>query len=581
MTRAGARDPITAELVKNALASLVDEMAYTVIQTAHSEIVKDVMDFSTAVCDARGRMLAQGKTIAMHLGAVPDAMEAVGAAFGTDVHDGDVIVLNDPYEGGMHLPDVFMLKPVFSAGELAGWAVVIVHQTDMGGRIPGSNASDSTEIFQEGLRIPPLKLYERGSRNRTLLRILEKNVRVPERVTGDWAAQLSACRIGERGLLELIARYGRDELEEYFEHLLDYSERMLRQEIGSWPDGRYEFTDSIDDDGFGGGPIALAVALEVRGDSLVVDWSGSSPQVKGAINPTFSFTKSCTYLSVRCVMREDIPNNAGFFRPIEVRAPEGSIANPRPPAACAARALTGYRMVDTMFGALARIVPDRVPAAGEGGNTVVCLSGFRPGGDRFIVVDMLCGAWGGRPDRDGVDAITNPAQNLSNTPVEVLEAEHPILVRRYGFVTDSCGAGRFRGGLSIERDYEVLVNEALLQLRSDRAATPPWGLAGGGAGAPAHTELVEGGAHRGLASKVTMPLARGQVLEHRMAGGGGHGDPFQRPPAQVLEDVLDERISAAYALREHGVVIGPDGVLDDRATAERRRSRHEARPGES
>jgi N-methylhydantoinase B len=316
------RDPITRELIKNALASLVDEMAYTVVQTAHSEIVKDVMDFSTACCAAVGTLVAQGNTIAMHLGAVPEAMEAIHAAYGPEgARPGDVFILNDPYEGGMHLPDVFIIKPVFVDDTLLAWTVAIGHQTDMGGRVPGSNASDSTEIYQEGLRIPPLRLYDEGELNRTIIRILQKNVRVPDRVLGDWSAQLAACHIGEEAISELAAKYGAPQLAAYFGDLLDYSEEMLRSEIASWPDGSYHFTDYIDGDGFEERSLPISVTLTVAGDSLLVDYAGSAPQVLGALNSTLSFTKSCTYLSVRCMLDEDVPNNAGFFRPITVSAP--------------------------------------------------------------------------------------------------------------------------------------------------------------------------------------------------------------------------------------------------------------------
>jgi len=563
-----ARDPLTRELVKNALGSLVDEMAYTVVQTAHSEIVKDVMDFSTACCDADGRMLAQGKTIAMHLGAVPEAMAAIRGAFGDDVNPGDVFVLNDPYEGGMHLPDVFIIKPIFVGPRLFGWTLAVGHQTDMGGRVPGSNASDSTEIFQEGLRIPPLKLYDAGTPDRTLVRLLEKNVRVPGRVLGDWGAQLAACRIGEQGLLALVERYGADGLRGYFDDLLDYTERMVRTEIASWPDGEYAFTDYLDGDGFDERPIPISVKLTIDGDSLTADYTGSAPQVRGAINATLSFTQSCTYLSVRNMIREDIPNNDGLFRPIRVIAPERSVVNVSLPGAVAARAQTGYRIVDTMFGALAQIVPSRVPAAGEGGNTVVCLSGQREDRSPFIVVDMLCGAWGGRATADGIDGVTNPAQNLSNTPIEILERQHPVRVERYGFVTDTSGAGRFRGGMGIERQYRMLASGGgLLQLRSDRSEHAPWGLAGGGPGALSSNVLLDvDGTERELPNKVTMDLAPGQGIRHRMAGAGGYGDPLERDPTRVLDDVLDERISIAYARERHGVVVR-DEVVDADATS--------------
>jgi N-methylhydantoinase B len=569
-----ARDPVTRELIKNMLGSIVDEMAYTIIQTAHSEIVKDVMDFSTACCDAEGRMLAQGKTIAMHLGAVPEAMTAIRNAFGDEIHSGDVFILNDPYEGGMHLPDVFIIKPVFVESELLGWALAVGHQTDMGGRVPGSNASDSTEIFQEGLRIPPLKLYDAGTRNHTLIRILGKNVRVPGRVLGDWGAQLSACQIGERGLLALVERYGLADLNGYFDELLDYTERMVRTEIASWPDGVYEFTDYLDGDGFDQNPIPICVKLTIDGDSLIADFTGSAPQVKGAINATLSFTQSCTYLSVRSMIREDIPNTAGFFRPITVIAPEESVVNVTMPGAVAARAQTGYRIVDAMFGALAQVIPGRVPAAGEGGNTVVCLSGRREDRSPFIVVDMLCGAWGGRSTCDGIDGVTNPAQNLSNTPIETLERQHPVRVERYGFVTDTAGAGRFRGGMAIERQYRMLATGGgLLQLRSDRSEHAPWGLEGGGPGAVSRNTLLDDrGGSRELPNKVTMELAYGQAVRHQMAGAGGHGDPLQREVDQVLEDVLDERISARHARLTYGVVIRDGGLDRDATLALRERS---------
>jgi N-methylhydantoinase B len=574
------RDPITQELVKNALSSLVDEMAYTVMQTAHSEIVKDVMDFSTACCNADGLLLAQGNTIAMHLGAVPEAMTAIKAAYAAaEIRPGDVFVLNDPYEGGMHLPDVFMVKPVFHESSLVAWMVAIAHQTDMGGRVPGSNASDSTEIYQEGLRIPPLKYYDAGDLNGTLHRLVEKNVRVPGRVLGDWSAQLAACHIGEAAMLELVERHGVDALESYFDELLGYSERMVRAEIARWPDGTYEFVDYIDGDGFDTEPIPIRVAVTVASDSLTVDFAGSAPQVRGALNSTLSFTKSCTYLSVRCMVREEIPNNEGAFRPITVLAPDRSVVNVSPPGACAARALTGYRIVDTLFGALAQVVPDRVPAAGEGGNSVVCLSGRHEDGSPFIVVDMMCGAWGGRPDRDGVDAVTHPAQNLSNTPVELLEAQHPVRIERYGLVTDTCGAGRFRGGMAIEREYRLLAPDGgLLQLRTDRSQHAPWGLDGGTAGNLSLSWLVDDTGEELLPPKVTMQLAAGQRIRHRMAGAGGHGDPLNRSPESVLTDVLDERISAEYARREHGVVLKHANEVDEDATAAERARRRRSRP---
>jgi N-methylhydantoinase B len=560
-------DPITFAVVKNAMDAIVDEVAYTVLRTARSEIVKDVMDYSAAICDRHGRMIAQAKTIALHLGAIPEAMEEVLKRYGGNLKPGDAIILNDPYEGGMHLPDIFMFVPFFYQGELEGFCVVICHHTDVGGRVPGSNASDSTEIYQEGLRIPVLKLYEAGAVNETVERLIARNVRVPDRVLGDLRAQYAACKVGVRELTGLLDRYGRTQARAYFEELLDYAERLTREEIRKWPKGTFNFVDYIDDDGLSEEPIPICVALTVHDDHVSVDYSGSSPQVRAAINSTLSYTKSCTYLSVRCALKGDVPNNAGVFRCVEVHVPAGSVLNPVQPAAVAARALTGYRVFDAMLGALAQVVPDRIPAAGEGGNTVVCLSGTNDKGKPYIIVDMICGSWGGRPHGDGIEAITNASQNLSNTPVETLEAKHPVRVEAYELVPDSCGAGQYRGGLGIRRSYRVLSADSLLQLRADRMKFRPYGLAGGGSGSAAINELQHGDDIRTLPSKVGMVVARDDLVTHCQPGGGGFGDPLSRDLTAISRDVWNQKVSAAYALEHHRVVVDEKtGIIDEQAT---------------
>jgi len=555
-------DPITFAVIKNAMDAIVDEVAYTVIRTARSEIVKDVMDYSAAICDAKGEMVAQAKTIAQHLGAIPEAMAAVQARWGGQLSPGDAVVMNDPYSGGMHLPDIFMFYPVFEGSELLAWVVVICHHTDMGGRVPGSNAADSTEIYQEGLRIPPLKLYQAGRMDETLSAMIALNVRVPEIVLGDLRAQYAACQVGARELGALVRRYGAAGMRGHLAGLLDYAERMARAEISTWKPGTYRFTDHIDSDGLSDAPVPLSVAITVVGDgTLKVDWAGSSPQVRAAINSTLSFTKSNSFLSVRCALRGDIPNNAGVFRCIEVTAPEGSVLNPLAPAPVAARALTGYRVMDTMFGALAQIVPDIIPAAGEGGNTVVCLGGRHPDNRPFIIVDMISGCWGGRPDQDGIEAITNPSQNLSNTPVEVLERQHPVRIEEYALVPDSGGAGRFRGGLGLSRSYRLLAEEAVLQLRADRLRFAPYGLDGGQPGGTAGNWLGDGDAREAIPGKVTMRMRRGQLLTHHQAGGGGHGAPIARDAEAVALDVWNGKVTVEAARRKYGVVI-EDGTLN-------------------
>jgi len=561
-------DPVTFAVVKNAMDAIVDEIAYTVLRTARSEIVKDVMDYSAAICDRHGRMVAQAKTIALHLGAIPEAMQAVQERYGATLQPGDAVILNDPYDGGMHLPDIFMFVPFFYQGEIEGYCVVICHHTDVGGRVPGSNASDSTEIYQEGIRIPVVKLYEAGRVNDVVERIVARNVRVPDRVLGDLRAQYAAARVGTRELASLFDRYGRDETRMYFSELLDYAERLTREEIRRWPKGTYSFTDYIDDDGISPDPIPIQVAVTVHDDHLSVDYTGSSPQVRAAINSTLSYTKSCTYLSVRCALSGDVPNNAGVFRCVGIDVPSGSVLNPQEPAAVAARALTGYRVFDAMLGALAQIVPTRIPAAGEGGNTVVCLSGKNLDNKPYIIVDMICGAWGARPDADGIEAITNASQNLSNTPVEVLEAQHPVRVEAYELEADSCGAGRYRGGLGIRRSYRVLADDVLMQLRADRMKFQPYGLAGGGSARAAANILArEGKPDQHLASKVNMTIVRGDVITHIQPGGGGFGNPLERDLAAIERDVWNQKLSAQYVQQHYLVVTDPaSGKVDAAAT---------------
>jgi N-methylhydantoinase B len=501
-------------------------------------------------------------------------MASVLAKFEGDLHEGDVVIMNDPYHGGMHLPDIFMFVPIFHGGVRRAFAVVICHHTDVGGRVPGSNASDSTEIYQEGLRIPPLKLYDRGVLDKTLEALIKINVRVPDRVWGDLSAQFAAAQVGKRGLEKLMQRYGADEVDAYMQELLDYAERMTRQEIKAWPRGTYRFLDHIDDDGFSDQPIPIKVAITVNGDgTLLVDYTGSSPQVRGALNSTLSFTHSLTYLSVRCVLAKDLPNNVGLFRCIKVKVPEASVLNPVMPGPCAARALTGYRVFDAMLGALAQIVPDRVPAAGEGGNSVICISGLRPNRQPFIIVDMICGAWGGRPDKDGVEAVTNASQNLSNMPVEVMEAEHPVRIEDYSFVPDSCGAGRYRGGVGIRRSYRILAEEALLQMRTDRVRFAPYGLSGGSPGGKSRNFMEIGNERTALPGKITTRIGKGTLIIHEQAGAGGFGDPLARDPELVVEDVLDGKITPAYAVEQHAVVLSPSGQLDMVATGQLRASR--------
>ena len=566
------RDPIAFELFKNAIFSIADEMALTVLRTTYSGVLKDNMDYSTGFADVDGRLVAQGLTLPGHLGSVPTAMQSIMRHYGNAMADGDVFIMNDPFDGGMHLPDIFVFKPLYIAGERLAFACTVCHHTDVGGRVAGSNASDSTEIYAEGLRIPPLKFYEAGKRNETLVAFIEKNVRLPVKVLGDLRAQLAACHIAEKQFGELVARYGTLQTKFYMQETVDYAERLTRAALEKLPDGQWSFEDWIDDDGIDyGTPIRLFVTLKKYGGHMIVDWTGTHPQVKGAINNTLSFTKAASYTGVRSVLPPGIPNNEGVFRAIEVICPPGTVGNGVLPAACAARGLTGFRMTDCMFGALAMMLPDRVKAAGDGGNTGISIGGYYSDRSPFIYVDFTCGAWGARPWADGLDGNSHMFANMASHSIEVTEAEHPIQLLAYEFVADKAGAGKYRGGVPFKRDYRFLEEEAVLQVRADRKTHRPFGLYGGSPGQPSENYLNPDGENRELPGKFTMTIKRGDVFRHVLAGAGGWGDPLDRDPNAVLRDVRNELLSAAKAQADYGVVIDTrTWMVDKPATAQRR-----------
>jgi N-methylhydantoinase B len=571
-------DPVTFEVLRNALDSIADEMAIVLMRSAYSPIVRDSLDYSTAVCDRHGAMIAQGLTTPLHLGSFPDAMRHLVATYGGRMHPGDVFTLNDPYgSGGMHLPDIYVIQPIFFDGEVEAYAATLAHHTDVGGLTPGSNSIHSTEIYQEGLRLPLLKLYDAGAANDTLFSIIERNVRVPVKVLGDLHAQVAACHNGERTFIGLLQKYGRSTVRAYLAAMLEYAERLMRAEIAALPDGVYEFTDYIDGLGEAPQPIVFHVTVRVAGDEITADWTGTSPQVKGGINAPIPFTRSATYLAIRSLVDPGIPNSEGYMRPIHVVAPPGTIVNPVSPAACAARGITGYRMFDTLLGALALAAPNRVPAAGEGGATLPSIGGYQDG-EPFVYVETILGTWGGRPNRDGAEGVSNPGANQSNQPIELIEAELPLRVERYGLVPDSGGPGTYRGGLALVREYRLLAEEAAFTVRSDRRAHPPYGLHGGRSGAPSSNVVNPDGAPVFLPALPmnALTLRRGDVFRHTLAGGGGYGDPLDRDPAAVLEDVLDGKVTVSHACAAYGVVLHPDGTAVDAAQTDALRARMRA-----
>ena len=568
-------DPITLEIVSNALASTADVMAIGLYRTAYSTIVRDALDFSTSLCNAEGEQIAQSTTIPFHMGSVPDAIQSMFRKYGDAIEPGDVFILNDPFDGGMHIPDIFIIKPVFVGDRRVAFAVATAHHLDLGGRVPGSSACDNRDIFQDGFRIPMLKLYHRGEPDEALFALLRANIRVPVMTFGDLRSQLSACHVGEHAVLELIERHGIETFESCAREVLDYSERLVRREIASWPDGSSTFVDYIDSDGCGGPRTKIQCTMTVAGDTLTADLTGSADQVPGAINATRSFTVATIGFAMRSAMSQVLPNTEGMFRPLEVIAPEGSIFNVRMPGASSMRGVVGFRLADVALGALAGIVPDRIPAACEGGNSLVIFGGQRlESQDAYVYYELLCGTWGARPDRDGNDGLCSPANVAANIPIEEAECNYPIRIERYGLVNDSGGAGRFRGGMAVERELTLLEGEAQLTIRSDRRDHPPYGLQGGQPGRGSTNVLRHAADKEVLMTMVSTGIKEGETIYHRQPGGGGFGDPLERDPKAVARDVRNDRVSREAAVESYGVML-KDGSfeVDDETTARLRAER--------
>ena len=561
-------DPVTTTVIEHALSSVTDEMATVLISTAYSPLVRDLLDFTVALCDPKGQMVVQGLGMAIHLGALPTAIEAILRKFGHDMRPGDVLIMNDAYEGGMHLPNVIILTPNFSSGRLLGFSLAMAHHTDVGGHVPGSVPVNSRDIFGEGLRIPPMRLERNGERDATLLTLIERNTRLPRDFFGDLEAQISACRIGEKRLDAIVSRYGADTVFSTMEQLLDRSERMTRAIIATWPDGEYRFEEFLDSDGMDGPPQRLRVTLRVQGDEITADCTGTAPQVPTAINSPLAYSRSAVYLCIRSIMPAELPNTAGFFRPIHFVLPEGSIVNPRFPGAVGAMGLSGYRLTDCIFGALAQIVPGAVRAASEGGTTRYTLASSE-GGAPQILSEALVGAWGGHSQFDGIDGVANIAANMANSPIEMVEATYPVMVEQYAYEADTEGAGRHRGGLGVRRQVRVLAPDgAILQVRSGRTIQRPWGIDGGLEGTSCINVLnPDTPDERKMRGLETIHVPTDTVYRHVTPGAGGHGAPSERAPELVALDVKNEKVSVQRAREIYRVEVSTSGEVDAAATA--------------
>jgi len=567
------RDPILSEVIRCSLEYIAEEMGIVLRNAAYSPNIKERMDHSCAIFDARGRVLAQAEHIPTHLGSLAWAMKRIVEYLEKErfeLYEGDVVVVNDPFLAGTHLNDVIMFKPVFHNGELIAFVVNRAHQVDIGGMVPGSISASAREIYQEGLVIPPIKIVERGKFREDILRFWLKNVRAPDTVIGDIRAQVAACNVGERRLKELIARYGVKLLLEVFEDILDYCEKLTRAKISKLPDFETEAEDYLEDVGEVGEAV-IRVRIVKKRDEISVDFTGSSPQVDAPLNAPMGVTVAATTFALKAVLDPEMPVNDGFYRPIHIYAPEGTIVNARWPAPVGASIETAQRIVDTIFLALSKVLPDKVPAAACGSMNNVLIGGVTEDGRQWVFYETIAGGYGGRPGLDGVDAVHCNMTNTMNTPIEVIERELPVLFTRYEIRPRSGGPGKWRGGMGVIRAFKLLAPKATLTIIGERVKRRPWGLQGGLPGEPARYYIIrKDGTVQYLKSKDTVTIYQGDEAIIETAGGGGYGNPAERDPEAVLNDYLNELITEEDALKYYKVVIR-QGKLDLEETQRLRR----------
>jgi N-methylhydantoinase B len=531
-------DPVAAEVLRHGLGAIADEMAITHVRASYSSVVRDMYDFSTAVCDGRGRVVAQGLTLALQLGAVPRFMRFVVGQ--VDPKPGDVYLLNDPWQGGVHLPDYFFAKPVFFPGETvpAAWTVMVSHMVDVGGRFPGGVSVTAGSVWEEGLLVPLVPLVREGVLNDPVLALITANSREPEKVAGDIRACLAALETGATQIREFGGHFGRAALGDAMDMLLQQTERAVRAAIAAVPDGVGEAVDHLDDDGLGGEPVRFACRVTKAGDRLAFDFTGTAPQVGTGINCTVADVMSVVAFVAAAALGEGLSVNDGFTRAIDFTVPEGSVANAVRPAAVGARAASIYRLTDVAMAAMSAIVPERLPA-NDGGPAVLFFSGARGDGRAWIFLDYVQAGWGATATSDGVPGVSHPISNAANIPIEVIEQEFPLRVLRYGLVAGTGGAGTFTGAPAVVREYEILEDDTTVNIRLQRALFPPKGLRGGGDGSPCACAIRRADADWEPVSTGTVVLARGDRVRVQLAAGGGSGPPEGRSAEALERDVRD------------------------------------------
>ena len=533
MNNPSANDPIRLEVFKHLFASVAEEMGVVLRKASYSPNIKERRDFSCAVFDASGKMISQAAHIPVHLGSMPLSVAAAIETFTagaclTGLGPGDMVILNDPYHGGTHLPDITLVTPVFvqAAAQdqmLIGYVASRAHHADVGGSAPGSMAI-SREIYQEGIIIPPVKLFRQSELNQDVLELILANVRTRGERLGDLWAQIAANQRGVARFSEIVQRYGSEQASFYMQSLIVYSEKMTRRLLEGIPDGEYTFVDYLDDDGISDQPVPIAVRISIQGDEALVDFTGSAPQVQGSLNAVYAITLSAVNYVFRCLVGLDAPNNAGCLVPVKVIAPLGSVVNAEPPAAVAGGNVeTSQRIVDTLFGAMSQACPERIPAASQGTMNNVTIGGWDTERKRhFTYYETIGGGMGARPDRDGPSAVHSHMTNTLNTPIEALEYTYPLQVVRYEIRRGSGGQGKFRGGDGIRRDIRLL-GGAQVSLISERRRLSPYGLAGGSTGQTGENALIRNDSEVQLPGKGTFDLKEGDILSIRTPGGGGFG----------------------------------------------------------
>ena len=572
-------DVVTMYLINNLFYSLIDEMSLAVVRTSFSPLARDAFDFQCALFKADGELILEGEGSILHSLAYCYIIRSILEKYGDKIHPGDIFLDNDPYHEASHLPDIYMLEPLFLEGRLIAWACSGGHMADVGGRVAGSCACDSTEIYQEGLRIPIVKFYDQGVPNESVFNIIRANSRLPDTIIGDVESHHAACHTGKTRLMAMIQSYGWDTLEMYIDELLNYSERRTREEIRNLPDGTYEFTDYLDDDGFQDKLIPIHLKIAVSGDSITYDFTGTSPQIKGSMNNPVGTTRAMILIGLRCMIDPEIPRNSGVWRPVKMVIPEGSLLNPRLPGACAGRGATLSRLMDVMMGVEAQIVPEKMPACESGADWLISMGTHDKQYGYTVLTETVWGGWGGRPFADGVDFCTPIFLDGCNQVCELNEKLYPFMYKQYSYVPDTEGAGKYRGSYALVREWEFVGEEGTLQMRTERQRSQPWGLQGGLPGAFSETIFNPGRDHYKM-HKETISIKKGDVIRVTTSGGGGWGDPLERDAERVREDVVNGGNTLQRAKDVYGVVIHEKSLdVDVKATRELREQKRKERTG--